>query len=83
VVWSDLPAIRVVVTHVVDGLLVPSGDAAALAKSIERLLADDGLADDLAAAGRRAVLERFDVETNVDHLVGLLWPEQLAGQVAG
>jgi len=83
VVSSDLPAIRELVTHEVDGLLVPSGDAVALAEAVGRLLADDRLAADLAAAGRRAVLERFDVETNVDHLVGLLWPEQHAGQVAG
>lgn len=83
VVSSDLPAIRELVTHEVDGLLVAPGDAAKLADAIERLLADPELASSLAAAGRRAVLERFDVETNVDHLLGVLWPEHLDRQMAG
>jgi colanic acid/amylovoran biosynthesis glycosyltransferase len=81
VVSSDLPAIAELVTHEVDGLLVPPGDAIALADAIERVLANPQLATALADAGRRAVLERFDVETNVDHLLGLLWPERLEEQL--
>jgi glycosyltransferase involved in cell wall biosynthesis len=77
IVSSDLPAQRELVTDEVDGLLVPSGDAGALADAVERVLRDPGLAAALAAAGREAVLQRFDVEANVDHLVRVLWPEQL------
>lgn len=41
------------------GLLVPPGDAGALAGAIERLLADRGLRAQLGAAGLRRVRERF------------------------
>jgi glycosyltransferase involved in cell wall biosynthesis len=44
------------------GLLVPERDAVALADALERVLTDDGLRARLAAAGRRRVEERFDVE---------------------
>jgi glycosyltransferase involved in cell wall biosynthesis len=40
-------------------LLVPGGDAEALAESLVRLLGDDGLRARLGEAGRRLVLERF------------------------
>jgi glycosyltransferase involved in cell wall biosynthesis len=38
----------------VNGLLVPPGDAAALARAVERLLADPALAARLATAGQEA-----------------------------
>ena len=44
------------------GLLVPQRDAAALADALERVLTDAALRAELAAAGRRRVEERFDVE---------------------
>jgi glycosyltransferase involved in cell wall biosynthesis len=44
------------------GLLVPERDAAALADALERVLTDDDLRAQLAAAGRRRVEERFDVD---------------------
>lgn len=44
------------------GLLVPERDAAALAEALERVLADGELRARLAAAGRRRVEERFDVD---------------------
>ena len=44
------------------GLLVPERDADALADALERVITDDGLWEELAAAGRRRVEERFDVE---------------------
>lgn len=43
------------------GLLVPSGDAAALADALRRLLDDRGLAERLAAAGREEVERRFSL----------------------
>jgi len=49
VIASDLPSIREVLTHEENALLVPSGDARALAAAIERLLLDRDLSRRLAA----------------------------------
>jgi glycosyltransferase involved in cell wall biosynthesis len=49
IVASDLPSIREVLTHEKNALLVPPGDAGALASAIERLLLDRELARALAA----------------------------------
>jgi len=54
IVASDLPAIREVLEHEVNALLVTPGDAGAMARAIERLLADPDLASRLA----RAALDR-------------------------
>jgi glycosyltransferase involved in cell wall biosynthesis len=55
IVASDLPAIREVLHHESDALLVPPGDPAALAGAIRRLVDDPGLAARLAAAALAAV----------------------------
>jgi len=52
VVASDIPGFDEVVTDGLDGLLVPPGDADALASGIARLLDDPALAARLAASGR-------------------------------
>jgi glycosyltransferase involved in cell wall biosynthesis len=57
IVASDLPSIREVLHDNVDALLVPPGDADALATAIRRLLSDRALRDRLAAAALRAVPE--------------------------
>ena len=59
-VTTDVPGCREVVTHDVDGLLVPVRDGAALAKAIARLQDDPPLRVRLADAGRRKALEQFD-----------------------
>ncbi len=51
VVASDLPSIREILTHEENALLVPPGDARALAAAIERLLRDRDLSRRLAARG--------------------------------
>jgi glycosyltransferase involved in cell wall biosynthesis len=48
IVGSDLPAIREVLRHEQNALLVPPGDAAALAQGIQRLAKDRDLATQLA-----------------------------------
>lgn len=53
VVASSLDGYRNVATNGVDSLLVPPGDAEALAGAIERVLADDALAAGLVAKGER------------------------------
>jgi glycosyltransferase involved in cell wall biosynthesis len=55
IVASDLPAIREVLCDDVNALLVPPGDAAALAGAIGRLLGDPALASRLARAAHEAV----------------------------
>lgn len=46
----------------VTGLLVPPGDAAALAAAVERVLADKDLAESLAGAAAEAVGKRFSLD---------------------
>ena len=59
-VTTDVPGCREVVTHDVDGLLVPVRDGDALAKAIARLQDEPALRARLADAGRRKALEQFD-----------------------
>jgi glycosyltransferase involved in cell wall biosynthesis len=64
VVASRLSGIPELVTDGVDGLLVPAGDASALADALERLADDRALAGRLGAAGRATVLRDYDVDRN-------------------
>jgi len=50
------------------GLLVPPGDAAAIAGALRLLAADPALRERLGAAGRQRVLDEFDVEASADEL---------------
>jgi glycosyltransferase involved in cell wall biosynthesis len=52
VITADTPAAAELLTHEADALLVPPGDAVALAGAVRRLADDHGLAQRLAAAGR-------------------------------
>lgn len=52
IVASDLPSIREVLTHDRTALLVPAGDASALAAALMRLAADPGLRTRLGASAR-------------------------------
>ena len=59
-VTTDVPGCREVVTHEVNGLLVPVRDAKALADAIERLHLDPAWARELGLAARARALREFD-----------------------
>jgi len=52
----------------VDGLLVPAGDAAALASAISRLLSDAELREGLGASARARAVELFGIDQAVDRI---------------
>jgi glycosyltransferase involved in cell wall biosynthesis len=56
---SDVPGCRHFVRHEREGLIVPAGDAAALAAAIERLVTDRVLARRLGANARARLLDGF------------------------
>jgi glycosyltransferase involved in cell wall biosynthesis len=60
VIGSDAGGIPEVVRHEVNGLLVPPGDADALAEEIGRALADPELRGRLASAGAHEAREHYD-----------------------
>lgn len=59
-VTTNVPGCRSVVTHEVDGLLVPARDPQALARAIARLQDDPKLARRLGLAARQRALAEFD-----------------------
>lgn len=69
VVASDLSGIPELVADGRTGLLVPPGDAVALAGALERLARDPGLRDAFGHAGRERVLAEFDLQANAARLV--------------
>ncbi len=67
VVATDGGGAREIIDNGRTGLLVPMGDAKALARALAQLLADPERARCLAAAGRQHVLEHFTVEQSARH----------------
>jgi glycosyltransferase involved in cell wall biosynthesis len=65
VVASRLSAIPEAITDGETGLLVPPGDAEALAAAIARVLQDRALAERLIAQARRRIETDFDIRCNV------------------
>jgi glycosyltransferase involved in cell wall biosynthesis len=80
-VAADVPGCREVVSHEVDGLLVPARDVQALADAIARLHDDEELAARLGAAARRKALERFDERIVIERTMAVY--EELLPGVAG
>lgn len=58
-IGSDVVGVREVIEHGRNGLLVPEGDAQALADAIEQLLANPAWAEQLGQAARQQVQEKF------------------------
>jgi glycosyltransferase involved in cell wall biosynthesis len=60
IVTTDIPVVREIVQHEVNGLLIPLGDSQALAAATLRLLRDPVLRQQLADGGERVLRDRFD-----------------------
>ena len=68
---TDVPGCRDIVTHGVNGLLVPARDSSALAAAIDSLLGDSSLRAAMGVAGREAVTRMFSVEKVAGQVVAL------------
>jgi glycosyltransferase involved in cell wall biosynthesis len=74
VITTDAPGCRDTVVDGLNGILVPPGDAKALAAAMRRFVDDPGLASRMGRESRRLAEERFDVRRAngilLDELVG-------------
>lgn len=71
IVTSDVPGCREVVTHGLNGLLVPPRDPAALADALQALIDDPPRRARMGAAGRRRVESEFTAEFLVGQQLAL------------
>jgi glycosyltransferase involved in cell wall biosynthesis len=71
VVATRVGGVPEVVEDGVTGLLVPPGDARALAEAMASLLGDPGREQACGAAARRVARERFGIELQVERTLGL------------
>jgi glycosyltransferase involved in cell wall biosynthesis len=60
-----------IITHETDGLLVPPGDAGAVASAIGRLMDDSEFRQALGKKARVKVLEKFTLQLNTEHLADI------------
>ena len=72
VICTDFGGMKEVVENGVTGLVVPAGDAQALAGAITKLLAETAVRRQMGEAGYRRFLERFTAERMVDQYDGLI-----------
>jgi colanic acid/amylovoran biosynthesis glycosyltransferase len=79
VVATRVGGIPELVEDGVTGLLTPPGDAPALARALERLLANPQLRIEMGQAARRRVEAHFSLAMQVDRLLAL-WSKVLAGR---
>ena len=71
VIATPVGAVPEVITDGYNGILVPPGDEAALARSIERLVSDARLRRSLGAAARNTHMERFEFENYLRRLTDI------------
>jgi glycosyltransferase involved in cell wall biosynthesis len=74
-VVSDIPGYNDSITHEETGLVVPVGDAEALADALVRLLRDPALARRLGENGRRRMLDRFTLSRTVADVESMIATE--------
>jgi glycosyltransferase involved in cell wall biosynthesis len=68
IVASSVGQVAEVVQHERNGLLIPPGDAKAMADSIKRLIADDGLRIRLGQQARQDAIQKHSWETYISRL---------------
>jgi glycosyltransferase involved in cell wall biosynthesis len=79
VVASDLPGMRTIVDHGVDGYLVPPNNPAALTAALGRICRDPELSRQLGDAGRRKVLRSYAwdrIGSDLEHIYNDLLAER-------
>jgi glycosyltransferase involved in cell wall biosynthesis len=69
IVASDIPAVREVVDDGANAILVPPGDAPALASAIDGLLDDTGRRQAFGARGRTMFCERFVLDRVAEQML--------------
>ena len=62
IITTDVPGCRDAIEPNVTGLLVPVGDAKALANAIEKLLSDAALRQSMGAAGRELAEQKYGID---------------------
>ncbi|HEU4684010.1 MAG TPA: glycosyltransferase family 4 protein [Nitrospira sp.] len=70
-VATDVPGCREVVTHGLNGFLIPARDPAALAAAVESLLRDPSLRTAMGLAGRELVIRSFSIERVATQIIEL------------
>ena len=68
VIISDIPGVREVIEDKKEGLLTPPMDIKEMANKIKKLLADPKLCMRMGKAGRKKVVEHFEIAKVVDQL---------------
>jgi glycosyltransferase involved in cell wall biosynthesis len=71
VISTNITAIPEIVEDGVSGILIPPKDQDALVQAMMRLIEDKELRKELGDEARKRVEERFDINKNVAHYVGL------------
>ncbi|RJQ34462.1 glycosyltransferase [Candidatus Parcubacteria bacterium] len=71
IIASDVPAVRDLVEHEKEAILVPPGDAAALSIAMQRVMGDHALRQRLARAARERATH-FSIERHIDGLLQII-----------
>jgi glycosyltransferase involved in cell wall biosynthesis len=81
-VATNITGIPELIRDGIDGFLVPPSDEVALAEALRALIDDPALRLRIGKAGRRRVLEHYDLDQNTTALAGVLRARVGAGGMA-
>jgi glycosyltransferase involved in cell wall biosynthesis len=70
-VTTAITGIPELISHGIEGLLVPPSDLDALMQTLATLMDDDGLRSHMAINGRKRILTQYDLRTNVEALASI------------
>jgi len=71
IISTNVGGIPELITHKVEGILVPPGDIDVMVMWIQRLMKDDGLREKLAKAAKEKANKEFTIKRTVDKLLKL------------